>query len=133
MTRLSGMIHNLSVKRARAGIVATTAFAVLAAVALTGQSTPPQRLKTFDAVWKTVRDKYFDPTLGGVDWATVRQRYEPRLATVTTDAEFADLLDQMLDEIPVSHLNVLRLNALDAPLARAVVTRGLARAVRRAH
>jgi carboxyl-terminal processing protease len=107
-------------------IAAATVFTVIAAVLTAAQTTLPVRQRTFEAVWKTVRDKYFDPTLHGVDWLAVRQRFEPRVASVASDAEFADLLDEMLDEIPVSHLNILRLDALDAPLARSVVTRGLA-------
>jgi hypothetical protein len=34
-------------------------------------------MKTFDVVWKTVNEKYFDPTFGGVDWMAIRERYAP--------------------------------------------------------
>ena len=29
-------------------------------------------LETFDKVWTTVRDRHYDPVLGGVDWEAVR-------------------------------------------------------------
>ena len=116
------MLFRYSLGRIAAALVVT----LMATVMTAGQTMVPARQRTFDAVWKTVRDKYFDPKLHGVDWTAVRRRFEPRVASVTSDTEFADLLDEMLDEIPVSHLNILRLEALDAPPARCVVTRGLA-------
>src|SRR5512143_3142988 len=29
-------------------------------------------LESFDWIWATVRDKHYDPTLGGLDWQAVR-------------------------------------------------------------
>ncbi|HEX8090254.1 MAG TPA: hypothetical protein VF762_15455, partial [Blastocatellia bacterium] len=37
-------------------------------------SAPDLRQETFDVVWRTVKEKHFDPTLGGVDWDKVRER-----------------------------------------------------------
>lgn len=82
--------------------------------------------KTFDVVWKTVNDKYFDPRFGGVNWAAIRKEYEPQIATVRGDVEFRELLGRMLSEIKISHLRILDLETLDKQLARAVLTRGLA-------
>src|SRR5262245_56743245 len=67
------------------------------------QTANPQLMqKTFDVVWKTVNDKYFDPQFGGVNWASVRKEYEPRIATVRSDVEFRELLGQMLNQIKIS-------------------------------
>lgn len=63
--------------------------------------------KTFDIVWRTVNEKHFDPTFGGVDWAKVREDYRPRLASVKTDAELYQLLQQMLGELKQSHFNII--------------------------
>jgi C-terminal peptidase prc len=90
------------------------------------ESSPQVRQKTFDVVWKTVNEKYFDPSFGGVDWAAIRQTYASQVATVRSDAEFSGLLTRMLGEIRISHLRILDLSALDKQLRRAVVTRGLA-------
>ena len=83
------------------------------------------RLRTFNVVWKTVNDKYFDPQFGGVDWAAVKRKYEPQLAGIDGDAELYDLLSRMLAEIKISHLRILDFAALDRQLARSVVTRGV--------
>src|SRR5262245_54038157 len=82
--------------------------------------------KTFDVVWKTVNEKYFDPSFGGVDWVAIRQRYAPQIAEVRTEVEFRDLLTRMLGEIKISHLRILDFATLEKSMARAVVTRGLA-------
>ena len=66
----------------------------------------PVRLQTFRLVWETVRDKYFDPSLAGVDWNAVKTRYEPKLAEATTSKALHDLLDGMVHELPVSHIKV---------------------------
>ena len=66
----------------------------------------PVRLQTFRLVWETVRDKYFDPSLAGIDWNAVKTRYEPRLAEATTSQALHGLLDRMVHELPVSHIKV---------------------------
>src|SRR5258708_6492349 len=33
------------------------------------------RIATFEEVWRTVRDRFYDPHLLGLDWSAVRERY----------------------------------------------------------
>jgi carboxyl-terminal processing protease len=70
------------------------------------ESTPKVRQKTFEKVWKTVNEKYFDANFGGVNWKEVRERYAPRVAAVKTDAELYALLREMLAELHMSHLDI---------------------------
>jgi hypothetical protein len=42
-----------------------------------GDAPESVRLETFRIVWETVRDRYCDPTFGGIDWAAARERYRP--------------------------------------------------------
>jgi len=63
--------------------------------------------QTFDIVWRTVKDKHFDPALGGVDWDKVREQYEPQVAEVKNDAELYGLLQKMLGELHQSHFNIM--------------------------
>jgi carboxyl-terminal processing protease len=53
-------------------------------------------LSTFETVWQTVNDKYFDPTFGGLDWSEVHERYQPLIATAENDNEFYERLNVML-------------------------------------
>ena len=45
------------------------------------------RQQTFDIVWRTVKEKHFDPMLGAVDWDKVREKYAPRAAAAHTARE----------------------------------------------
>jgi carboxyl-terminal processing protease len=65
------------------------------------------RQQTFDIVWRTVKEKHFDPKLGGVDWDKVREQYAPRAASAKTDSEFYEVLRQMLGELHQSHFNII--------------------------
>jgi len=65
------------------------------------------RQQTFDIVWRTVKEKHFDPKFGGVDWDKVREQYAPRVAEVASDAELYRLLQQMLGELHQSHFNII--------------------------
>lgn len=72
-----------------------------------GVPAPSAREESFDIVWRTVKDKHFDPTLGGVDWDSMRKQYQPRAAAAKTDSEFYDVLRQMLGELHQSHFNII--------------------------
>src|SRR5262249_28540167 len=71
-----------------------------------GETSPELRRQSFEIVWKTVKEKHFDPQLGGVDWDAVREKYLPRIGGVKTDVEFYDLLQQMLGELHESHFAI---------------------------
>ena len=68
---------------------------------------PDVRQVTFDIVWRTVKEKHFDPTLGGLDWDKVREQYAPRAAAAKSDTEFYEVLRQMLGELHQSHFNII--------------------------
>ena len=76
-------------------------------VANTVKLTPEEvRLQDFDKVWKTVNEKHFDPTFGGVDWQKVRETYEPLARAAKTDMEFYGILQKMLGELHQSHFAI---------------------------
>ena len=61
---------------------------------------------TFLKVWKTINEKHYDPTFGGVDWKKMRERYEPKALTAKSNAEFHRILRQMLGELKLSHFEI---------------------------
>jgi carboxyl-terminal processing protease len=65
------------------------------------------RRQTFDIVWQTVKDKHFDPTMGGVDWDLARATYAPRAAAAKSDQELYVLLQEMLGLLHQSHFNII--------------------------
>jgi carboxyl-terminal processing protease len=66
-----------------------------------------KRQEAFEIVWQTVNESFYDPKFGGVDWAQVRERYQPQVANVSNDREFHQLLQQMLNELHQSHFIVI--------------------------
>jgi carboxyl-terminal processing protease len=65
-----------------------------------------QRRAIFVAAWTLVRDKHFDRSLGGLDWAALRARYEPLAVDAPDEPTFYRFLNQMLRELGQSHLEV---------------------------
>ncbi len=65
-----------------------------------------ERIEVFEEVWKTIGEKYYEPSFNGVDWNAVRQRYRPRVDAVANDAEFYSLLNQMAGELRDAHTRV---------------------------
>lgn len=66
-----------------------------------------QRQETFETVWKTVDEAYFDATFGGVNWAAVGEKYRAQLATVTDKAALRGLLQSMIGELRKTHFSIL--------------------------
>jgi carboxyl-terminal processing protease len=71
-----------------------------------------KRQESFQIVWQTVNDLFYDPKFGGVNWAGVKQRYEPLVAKVANDREFHQLLQQMVNELHQSHFMVIPKEAI---------------------
>ncbi len=70
------------------------------------------REETFEIVWKTIRDQFYDPTFGGVDWDKVRARYAPRVAQTASNEELHSLLQMMLNELHQSHFLIIPPDAI---------------------
>ncbi|HUQ29213.1 MAG TPA: S41 family peptidase [Usitatibacter sp.] len=64
------------------------------------------RSQAFDFVWSTIDQHYYDPTLNGVDWKAVRDRYRPLALGAANDDEFWEVLDRMTGELKDAHTRV---------------------------
>lgn len=62
-----------------------------------------QREYIFEHAWKQVKDKFYDPTLHGVDWPYYRVVYKKFLPFINNDIDFAEMLSEMLGELNASH------------------------------
>ncbi len=71
-----------------------------------GKDAAAVRTDTFEAVWKTVNDKFYDPGFNGVDWRAVHEEYAPLVAATKSDEALYPLLNKMLGELRASHFNV---------------------------
>ena len=72
--------------------------------------TPDERrleLESFDYVWATVRDKHFDPELGGLDWEAIRVELRPRVERAATRDDVRDVLWELIGRFKQSHFQIL--------------------------
>lgn len=65
--------------------------------------TVPARIATFKEVWRTVRDRFYDPHLHGLDWSAVRERYLPDATRASSEEALAGVINSMLSELHASH------------------------------
>jgi carboxyl-terminal processing protease len=99
---IASTLNQPAMQMAAAQTVATSSRA-----ATRREATPELRRQTFETVWRTIKEKHFDPKFNGVDWDKVHELYAPRINRVTSDKEFYELLQQMLGELHQSHFVVL--------------------------
>jgi carboxyl-terminal processing protease len=71
------------------------------------ESSAQLRQATFELVWQTVNKNFYDPNFNGVNWKAVHDRYAPRVAATTSDAELYGLLQLMVNELHQSHLWII--------------------------
>ena len=65
-----------------------------------------QRHQMFEDAWRLERDYFYDVNMNGVDWKSMREKYRPLAARVTTRAELSDVLAQMVAELSTLHIFV---------------------------
>jgi carboxyl-terminal processing protease len=63
----------------------------------------PERIATFEEVWRTVRDRFYDQHLHGLDWSAVRERYLPDATRAGSEEALAGVINSMLSELHASH------------------------------
>jgi carboxyl-terminal processing protease len=80
------------------------------AVALPAPLTPEQRernLESFEHVWRTIRDKHYDPRLGGLDWQAVHDELRPQMEQADTLAKCREVLTNMVQRLGQSHFSII--------------------------
>ena len=65
------------------------------------------REETFRVVWETVRDRYYDPTFGGLDWDAAGKETRQKAVNAPSDEAFYEALQAMVDRLGQSHFQVL--------------------------
>lgn len=66
-----------------------------------------RRFETFDLVWKTINNNYFDQTFGGNDWKKIRGEFFSRVLKTKDDAALHLLLQEMINRLNQSHFVVI--------------------------
>ena len=94
---------------------------VLAAVAFVAAQSPG--LASFDEVWQTIADTFYDPSFGGLDWEHVRAELRPRAEAAGSPDAARVVINEMLARLKRSHFVVLSSSAVDdgGPVGEATV------------
>jgi carboxyl-terminal processing protease len=64
------------------------------------------RLIVFDETWRTIRERYYDPALHGVDWDELRARLRPLAAEANGETEFYTVLRRLTSRLRDAHTRV---------------------------
>lgn len=64
-------------------------------------------IESFEFIWTTVRDQYWDPTFGGLNWAAVHDELRPRIERASTMPEARHVMRQMIDRLGKSHFAII--------------------------
>ena len=64
-------------------------------------------LASFDDVWQTVHDTYYDPAFGGVDWDGVRVELRPDVQHAASAAAARQVIATMIARLGQSHFVIL--------------------------
>jgi carboxyl-terminal processing protease len=75
-----------------------------------GPLTTEQRKLNFDSlekVWTTVRDRHWDPTLGGVDWTAAHQTALRKIQTAKNMEQARSSMSEMLAKLKQSHFAII--------------------------
>lgn len=62
---------------------------------------------SFEDVWQTINDTFYDPTFGGVDWAGVRHELLPRARAAKTVEDVRSIIRDMIDRLGHSHFELM--------------------------
>lgn len=65
-----------------------------------------RRLQKFNEAWRLLNDGFYDSEFHGVDWAAMREKYEPLAAVAVMHNDLNDVIAQMIGELNASHLGI---------------------------
>jgi carboxyl-terminal processing protease len=66
-----------------------------------------KRRESFELVWQTVNNTFYDANFNGVNWKAAHDRYAPLVARANNDEELYSLLQQMINEPHQSHFFIV--------------------------
>jgi tricorn protease len=65
-----------------------------------------ERRQVFDESWRIMKHRFYDAGMHGVDWAKMKEAYEPLLAHVGDQEDLHDVISMMIGELNASHTGI---------------------------
>src|SRR5689334_20541967 len=86
-----------------AGAFSTAIVTAALGFLISGAAPAEDRSASFDWVWQTVHENFYDAKFNGVDWSAMRTKYRERASHASTREEHAAIVNEMLAELHTSH------------------------------
>jgi tricorn protease len=67
---------------------------------------PAERRQVFDEAWRVMKNRFYDPKMHGVNWASAKDTFEPLLANIADTEELHNLVMEMIGEMNASHTGI---------------------------
>jgi carboxyl-terminal processing protease len=64
-------------------------------------------VESFDKVWTTVKDRHWDPTLGGVDWDAAKAELRPKVEAASSADEARGVMNELIARLKLSHYGII--------------------------
>jgi tricorn protease len=64
---------------------------------------PAEWAEMFDDAWRTMKYRFYDPKMHGMDWDAMRAKYRPLVDFVGDRQELLNILNEMIGELNASH------------------------------
>jgi carboxyl-terminal processing protease len=66
-----------------------------------------KNVESFEVVWKTVRDRHFDPKLGGTNWQAVHDELRPKVERAKTMADARAAMTDAVERLGQTHFAII--------------------------
>jgi carboxyl-terminal processing protease len=64
-------------------------------------------LESFELIWSTIRDQYWDPKFGGLNWLAVHDELRPQMDRADTQARARAVMGDLLGRLGKSHFAII--------------------------
>jgi tricorn protease len=65
-----------------------------------------ERKQVFEESWRIMKHRFYDAEMHGVNWQSMKEKYEPLLANVATTEDLHDVIMMMIGELNASHTGI---------------------------
>lgn len=67
---------------------------------------PAERKQVFEEAWRTMKNRFYDSNMHGVNWAAAQDKYESLLEHVADSDELHNVIMEMIGELNASHTGI---------------------------
>lgn len=71
-------------------------------------------LKSFEKIWKTIRDRHWDEELVGESWDKHREELLPKIEAAASTNEARDVMNELISRLEQSHFGLIPASSYDA-------------------